>query len=368
MADEVIRFNVAAFKTLDKIELYQASPPRAATSPIAIEVPPVPRAPAQRGEPALCIVEYYQLTTVPGDLGVTRNIVSSIAITGLTKQTWSVRTKHAVSKTASITQSAVESEDSSVSNDLSQSVRNSGEQAGSQDHSDWKVDASFHGEVDVGLTGGSADANAHASGSSNEVRDSYRNAVDDAVNRQIKSTDEFRKERKSDQQSSSAALEEGESIETKEIDNSQHKEPQNYLMCQLSVERLTALSLMNAKLGFFDARANKFELVPLSGMDTLLGRVIPDAGNRAQIRTNILKQISTVFDYRDDPRPFVEEVPLPNGSTGAKFCRVVHDLNTEVEIRRADGAVKRFDVPGIAVSATYRVLPIPVCGVVRGVA
>ena len=83
--------------------------------------------------------------------------------------------------------------------------------------------------------------------------------MDDAVNHQLSETQQFRQT--SAQETSSAAdkTEEGESIETFEIDNTSNPESVTYLLCQLSVEILTALSLINVKLGFFDAKRTSLE-------------------------------------------------------------------------------------------------------------
>src|SRR5215475_547835 len=129
-------------------------------------------------EPTLCIIQYYQITTVSGDFGATRNIVGDTLIEPPhSKSTRYVKTRTVTTSTTSVTSSVLESRDVSVAEDLSQSIRNSAEQAQAEnsasqqsqarDRSDWKFDASFHGEVDVGLTGGSADADAHASSQSN---------------------------------------------------------------------------------------------------------------------------------------------------------------------------------------------------------
>jgi hypothetical protein len=277
----------------------------------------------------------------------------------------------------------LESRDVSVAEDLSQSIRNSAEQAQAEnstsqqsqarDRSDWKFDASFHGEVDVGLTGGSADADAHASSQSNavrdassrsnETRDAYRSAVDSAVNQQVTKTEGFRKQTATTVNDGTAKLEEGESIETFEIDNP-GPESVTFACVQLSIERLTALSLVDAKIGFFDARAKKFGLVPLSGMDTLLNRVITEEGKRTLIRKVIISMLAEVADYRDEIRNFIVETPKP-GSATEMYWRVIPDLQTEVTIHRPDGLVKTFAVPGIATKARYRVLNLPKVGLVR---
>jgi hypothetical protein len=335
-------------------------------------------------EPTLCIVQYYQITTVPGDFGATRNIVGDTLIEPPhSKSTRYVKTRTVTTSTTSVTSSVLESRDASVAKDLSQSIRNSAEQSQaedsasqqsqSRDRSDWKFDASFHGEANVGLSGGSADADAHASSrsnavhdassQSNEIRDAYRSAVDSAINQQVTKTESFRKQTATTVNDATAKLEEGESIETFEIDNP-GPESVTFACVQLSVERLTALSLVDAKLGFFDARAKKFGLVPLSGMDTLLNRVITEEGNRALIRKIIISMLAEVADYRDEIRNFIVETPKP-GSATETYWRVIPDLQTEVTIQRPGGLVKKFAVPGIATKAQYSVLNLPKVGLVR---
>jgi hypothetical protein len=329
--------------------------------PPPVPAPPKPAPVPTLIYPALYIIEEYQLITVPGDVGVTRNVVGTINITGNSRKTIYVRTKRAEAKSGTISQTVFESRDQSVSKNLSQSISSSSEQSQSRDQSNFKFDASFHGEVDVGLTGGSADADAHASTDSREVRDAFKDAVAKATNDQIASTAEFRTQTSASVSESQTTVSEGESIETFEIDNTNNPQAQNYLLCQLAIERLTALCLVNAKVGFFDASTGQSVLRPLSGLISLVNGVVV-AEHQHEVLDALLKQMTTVFDYQDQPRTFVRKAD----SGAGELFQVVPNLTTEIKLSRPDGSARSFTVPGIATKIYDNILPIPQIGLARG--
>jgi hypothetical protein len=329
--------------------------------PVPTPAPPPapPAAPAVTLTPALFIVEEYQLLTVPGDIGVTRNVVGTINIPGNAKKTMFVKTKHVVASSGTITQTALESQDQAVSSNLGQSISSSAEQSHSSDQTGFKFDASFHGEVSV--IDDSADADVHASGSSKEVRDAYQDSVSRAVSEQVGSTAAFRKQEATSVSESNSTTTEGESIETFEIDNTHSDHAENYLLCQLAVERLSALCLVGAKIGFRDGRTGDTMLRPLSGLKSLVNDVVlPE--HREQVIAAITKQLTTVFDYQDKARTFVRKT----ASNAGELFQVVPDLTTEVKLVRPDGTKKTFTVPGIALAVYDHVLPIPQVGLAKG--
>ncbi len=332
--------------------------------------PPTPATPAGATEhPAIAIIEEYQLTTATGDIGVSRSIGGVLNVAPRSKKTVWVRSKHSSASSSSLTSSVLESREKAVSKDLSNAVRNSAEQSGSKSHSDWQFDASFHAEAEIGFGSGSVDAEAHAKGASNEVRDSYRNAVDSAVSEQVSATESSRNQTARTSESEVKDVKEDESVETFELNNLDSEDVLSMMLCQLSVERLTALSLVNVKLGFFDAAAKRFEITPLSGLTTLLERVIPDTAHRASVRAVIVSMLENVFDYHDEARKLIEKRML-EGGTGdrAFYYRVVPDLRTDVQVLRTNGSAATFTVPGIAIKSRYSVTPIPYFGMVRGTA
>ena len=117
--------------------------------PVQTQTPPAPNQtkPASITEPALSIVEYYQLCTSPGDLGMTRNIIETIRVPGNFKGTKFIKTRRVVNKSSAISSSALESQDNSVKNDLSENMKSSSEQEHFKERSDWKFDASMHGDA-----------------------------------------------------------------------------------------------------------------------------------------------------------------------------------------------------------------------------
>lgn len=333
---------------------------------------PAPTAPieATRTLPALYIVEYYQLTTMPGDVGLTRNIVQSINVAAGAKQSWIVRTRSLVKRTSEVSTSVLESQERAVAKNLSKSISESAEQAGARERTQFKFDASFHGELDVGLTGGSTDADVHAAGSTSAVRDSFKNAVDQSVDQQVSATEQYRTQQAATVSNTEERVDEGESIQTYELDNTANRSSVTYMLCQLAVERMTALSLVNVQLGLLNARTGSLETTALSNMDTLLARAFPQAEHRSSVRKVLLDQLSRVLDYRDEPRQLVEKYAIPTAQAGIdhEYYRVVPELSSEVSVKRPDGSRRTFVAPGIVVKTDYRVTTVPQLGLARGVA
>jgi hypothetical protein len=356
MPQKLVTMNVKNVRFLDTA--LQAPSP----DPIPRITPPSRLPPMAKGVPALYVIEEYQLVTVPGDIGVTRNVVGTLSIPGNAKRTKFVKTRHVVAQSGTVTQTALESQDTAVIKNMSDSVSASSEQSRSADQSNFKFDGSFHGEVSAGLTGGSADADAHASTSSREVRDAYQDAVKQAISQQVSQTAQFRQEQAVSVSDTHTDTKEDESIETFEIDNTHSSEGQNYLLCQLAAERLSALCLVNAKIGLFNARTGESILRPLSGLISLVGSVIAPEHQKAVLDA-ILAQLATVFDYQDQPRTFVQR----RTEGGTDFFQVVPNLTTKVELARPNGAIKVFTVPGIAIKTYDNVLPIPQFGLAKGI-
>lgn len=340
-------------------------PVHAQTAPTAIHSEP-----GSIPQPALSIVEYYQLCTSPGDLGMTRNIIETIRVPGNFKGTKFIKTRRVIAESGSISSSALESQDTSVKDDLSTNMKSSAEQEHFKERSDWKFDASMHGDASWDPGGGDVNAEAHASGSFNGTRDSFKSGVEGAVNKQVSSTEQFRKQTATEVANKTEQLEEGESIETFEIDNLANPESTQYVLCQLAVEKLTVLSLINVKLGLYDARSKQFAVFPLSGMDQLLEKAIKEAAHRDIIRKKIVSELMTYFDYEDKPHAVIEESAVPSGGeqAGRTLVRFRTDLTTPVTITRPDGSKKKFTVKGIALDTAYRVLPVTQVGLARGIA
>src|SRR5689334_21522099 len=85
---------------------------------------PAPVAAPARG-PALYIIEEYELVTVPGDFGVTRNVVSTLNIPGGGKKTLFFKTVRSETKSGTISETVLESQDKSVVQDMGRSMSSS---------------------------------------------------------------------------------------------------------------------------------------------------------------------------------------------------------------------------------------------------
>ena len=227
-------------------------------------------------------------------------------------------------------------------------------QSQDKDRSDFAFKGHFHGDVSANLTGGEANADASASTNSSEVRDAYRQAVEQAVASQVSQTASSRKTQAQEVDEHSTTTNSFERIETFEWNNLANSSPVNLLICQLTVERLTALCLLNEQIGYFDPNTQQPVVKPMSSLSAIVNSVIVPE-HREEVQKLLLQQISVVQDWQDNAREFVHKATGPSG----EFFQVVPGLTTTVSVVRTNGAIKNFVVPGIAIHTMNNVLPIP---------
>lgn len=331
--------------------------PRPAPAPAPEKIPEVVLT-----QPAIFIVQEFRLVTVGGDIGIMPDPVGSVMVLpGSEKKTY-LRKKIVKRVEGSTTSSVVESMDRTAANSISDSVRNSASSNRSQDTFDYSMEASFEGEVSWGLGSGSMEASAQAQTSSTAVHDSYKQAVDSSLDRQVAESQSFHSQQEVTVSSNSSTESTEESVEEFKLVNTSAK-AQNFLFCKLAQERITALCLVDARLQLYDARQKQYLDFPLSQLDVVLERAVV-AEHRPQVRAAILKNLATVYDHEDEPRTFVESIDRG----GVDALRVVRDLRTVIKLARGDDSAKHITVPGIAIQHEVRLLPTGQLGVVRGVA
>ncbi len=180
--------------------------------------------------------------------------------------------------------SALESESSAASDSLSKLVKDDSVEEGGKDTFDYGLKSSFHAEGSIGLTDAEADASLNAETHSVGVREGFRNAVGSAVNSQRSATQSALSEQQVSEAVDKNDKTENEQIETLEIDNRGNPSSRTYGIFRLGIEKLSALCLVGAKLGFYNGATGKLEYYPLPTMDDLLSKAIADPANRATAR------------------------------------------------------------------------------------
>ena len=105
----------------------------------------------------------------------------------------------------------------------------------------------------------------------------------------------------------------GEEISTvREIANINKSRVLNFVFRQLLQQYVTITYLSNIKIAFCNGYEESLRVVDLEELDILLEDTI-QTGMIEQIRQTILKHYCTVFNYKDEPIPFVEKVTYSIG-------------------------------------------------------
>lgn len=313
-------------------------------------------------KPQIYLVEEFQLVTVGGDLGVMPVVVASVNVMpNSTKKTY-LKIKKSQHVEGTFSSSAVESQDSVAAKALSDSVRNSASNTHSRETFDYEMEGSMEAEASWGPGGASTSGSIAAETSSTGVHDTFRDAVDTAVDSQV-SQSESRHAQSETSVSSTQSTDTSTETSEEYILKNDTNEAKNFYFQKVSQERITALCLVDAKIRLVNGATRKIEDYPLSQIDTVLAKAIA-AEHRDEVRQGILQHLTTVYNYDDEPMTFVETIDRG----GTPMLRVVKDLKTTIRIPRSDGQDRTVVVPGIAIQSDVRLLPTGQLAIARGVA
>jgi hypothetical protein len=327
----------------------------APSPPSPVVAPPPAAAPLPMAtEPALFIVEEFQLYTVNGDVGFLLPQVDVITVLGNETKTTHVRKTVTESFERSFSHSALEAASEASSKAFSEDMRSASNSAGSTDTFDYRLDSTVHMEGELGLNSVEGNARLNAKTSSTAVHNEVAEAAEHAVAKHALSTKSATSEQRVAVTNNVAGMTSEERAETVTIDNSNNAAAINYAICRLGIEKVTALCLTDVKLAVYDARSHRTNVVKLAEMDSMLEQVIADDGKRAQLRDKLLAWLlRPVFDCNSDPRKMVEMRSLEN----TDFPAMPADLITTISMPRSDGEARAIQVPGIAISKKYQILP-----------
>lgn len=322
---------------------------------------PPPSATPLKAEPGIYIIEEFQLVTLGGDLGVMPSPIASFtAPPHSTKKTY-LKIKKIQKVEGTVTSSAVESSDTAAANALSNSIRNSTSNTHSRETFDYEMDGSMEAEASWGPGGASTSGSVQAQTSSTGVHDTFRQAADSAVDQQVAQSESRHSQQETSVSSTQSSETSTESVEEFVLSNTTDQ-AQNFFFHRISQERVTALCLTEARLGLANAATRRIEEFPLSQIDVMLEKaIVPE--HRQALKDGLLQFLSTVYDYNDEPKTFVESVDRG----GVPSLRIVKDLKTEIVVPRSDGRDRSFFVPGVAIQSEVRLLPTGQIAITRGV-
>lgn len=325
------------------------------TSTVAVNVTLIPDVVSRLNR--LILVESYRLSSYLGGYGAGRTIKTFSLLPG-EKTKISIKT---YTKTEADFKSA-----SSILDSFTQESSDDFERSMGKEQSNKKnYDESFNYKVDATASAswgwGSASVSGGVSGGTNSAREEFAKNISNATQKHA-----ARASAKRDVQiNTSYEVKESSGEETsveRLIENINVSRTLNFVFRQMNQEFITVLHLVDVRVGFFKVVEVQgtpqytYKEVTLPELDALLEEVIVPA-KRAEVRADIVRQLSNIFDYKDRRHQFVQEEPMRdhNGQTIplSQYLRVRKDY-TSTYLDEATGT--QIKVPGIILDANKYVL------------
>lgn len=327
------------------------------TSTVAVNVTLIPDIVSRLNR--LILVESYRLSSYLGGYGAGRTIKTFSLLPG-EKTKISIKT---YTKTESDAKSA-----SSILDSFTQESSDDFELSMGKEQSDKKnYNESFNYKVDASASAswgwGKASISGGVSGGTNSAREEFAKNISNAAQKHA-----ARASAKRDVQiNTSYEVKEESGEETsveRVIENINVSRTLNFVFRQMNQEFITLLHLVDVRVGFYQVLEvqgqsqpqNTYKEVTLPELDSLLEEaIVPE--KRAEVRTDIIRQLSNIFDYKDQRHQFVQEEPMrdPNGQIIplSQYLRVRKDYTSTY---KDEATGTEITVPGIILDASKYVL------------
>ncbi len=269
--------------------------------------------------PYFAIVEEYTTCSYLGDYGAGRTIKTFSLLPG-EKTTITVRTYKEKSSTKSHSENVLDSFSESSTNELEKMIENeTGHSSSTTQDKSKTVSSSKKGNVGgnigialfdivkIGVDGGYEwGSSTSSSNNSSATRASNVRSVNKALDKHVSNSNSNRSI--DINTSTTESYTEGEEISTvREIVNINKSRVLNFIFRQLLQQYITITYLSNIKIAFCNGYEESLRVVDLEELDVLLEDTI-QAGMIEQVRQTILKHYCTIFNYKDEPIQFVEQV------------------------------------------------------------
>lgn len=269
--------------------------------------------------PYFAIVEEYTTCSYLGDYGAGRTIKTFSLLPG-EKTTITVRTYKENSTTKSNSENVLDSFSESSTNEMEKLIENEtgyssntvNESGGTESKTrkgnvGGNLGVSLFGIVNIGVNGGYEGGSASSStNSQSATRASNVRSLNKALDKHVANSNSNRSININT--STTESYTEGEEVSTvREIQNINKSRVLNFVFRQLLQQYITITYLSNIKIAFCNGYEESLRVVDLEELDILLEDTITP-GLIEQVRKTILKQYCTIFNYKDDPIPFVEQI------------------------------------------------------------
>ncbi len=327
------------------------------TSTVAVNVTLIPDVVSRLNR--LILVESYRLSSYLGGYGAGRTIKTFSLLPG-EKTKISIKTYTKTEADAKSASSILDSFTQESSDDFERSM-------GKEQSNKKNYDESFNYKVEATASAswgwGSASVSGGVSGGTNSAREEFAKNISNATQKHA-----ARASAKRDVQiNTSYEVKESTGEETsveRVIENINVSRTLNFVFRQMNQEFITILHLVDVRIGFFKVVQVQgqtqpqytYKEVTLPELDALLEEVIVPE-KRAEVRADIIRQLSNIFDYKDRRHQFVQEEPMRdhNGQIIplSQYLRVRKDYVSNY-LDEATGT--QIKVPGIILDASKYVL------------
>ncbi|HEU4594717.1 MAG TPA: Ig-like domain-containing protein [Pyrinomonadaceae bacterium] len=327
------------------------------TSTVAVNVTLIPDVVSRLNR--LILVESYRLSSYLGGYGAGRTIKTFSLLPG-EKTKISIKTYTKTEADAKSASSILDSFTQESSDDFESSM-------GKEQSNKKNYDESFNYKVDATASAswgwGSASVSGGVSGGTNSAREEFAKNIANATQKHA-----ARASAKRDVQiNTSYEVKESTGEETsveRVIENINVSRTLNFVFRQMNQEFITILHLVDVRVGYFKVVQVQgqtepqytYKEVTLPELDALLEEaIVPE--KRAEVRADIIRQLSNIFDHKDRRHQFVQEEPMRdhNGQIIplSQYLRVRKDYVSSY-LDEATGTL--IKVPGIILDASKYVL------------
>ncbi|HEX7174353.1 MAG TPA: hypothetical protein VF240_03605 [Pyrinomonadaceae bacterium] len=307
----------------------------------------------------LILVESYRLSSYLGSYGAGRTIKTFSLLPG-EKTKISIKTFTKTEEDAKSASSILDSFTQESSDDFEESM---GEEQSNKKNYDESFQYKVEATAQASWGWGSAGISGGLSGGTNSAREDFSKNISNATQKHVAKASAKRDVKI--ETSYEVKTSEGEETSVERvIENINVSRTLNFVFRQMNQEFITLLHLVDARVGYFNVVHVQGQPEPrysyreatLPELDALLAEVVVPE-KQAEVRADIVRQLSNIFDYKDRHHRFAEEEPLTDRDGKivplSQYLRVRKDY-TSTYLDEATGT--QLTVPGIIMAASKYVL------------
>lgn len=305
--------------------------------------------------PQLFLVETYRLTTQRTGKGK-GPAVTSVPLMPGEEKTYQITTSFTSTTDITKTTTAMESQDSTVTDNLNSHIADTSAKSGGDDAVKYHMEANAHGDASMGIGSGEVNASVNVQGGCNTVRSDFSNTVENAMDKQIGQTSASREQNVSTQASTASSTQQTSTVSTDTIKNPNPTRAVTVFWYQLLEQFTSFLSLVNVEVAFKngDPMRDAQGPIPLHDLDKLLNEVL-EPSRISEVRQAIKSQLEIVLDFQDEVRNIVEEVPIDPNKT---FIRLKQNLQSTYVLKDGNGnPLRNINVDGVLLKVISRIIP-----------